>query len=197
MGPDPPPPLKSQKYRVSFQYWSWSPKKSQSYQVSISCWAIIGQPAKRHLNGVSWPADDGPYIAVFGSYIPSSLKKPCIKFGPPLTTFSGSTHDMTLPSADHPFKQFGPRLGLTFCPDQIGVQTVWHFRGYDKLKLNRCIFNFALNLSWHCHLLIIHFKQIGPRSGSTFCPDLIRIQTFDTLEVMTSWSWTDVFLTLR
>ena len=45
---------------------------------------------------------------------------------------------MTLPSAYNPFKQFGPRSGLTF-PDLIGVQIVWHFRGYDKLKLNQCI----------------------------------------------------------
>ena len=29
------------------------PLKSQSYYSSIHCWAIIGPPAKRHLNGVS------------------------------------------------------------------------------------------------------------------------------------------------
>ena len=29
------PPEKSQKYRVSLQYWAGSPKKSQSYQASI------------------------------------------------------------------------------------------------------------------------------------------------------------------
>ena len=46
---------------------------------------------------------------------------------------------MTLSSADNPFKQFGPISGPTFCPDLIGVQTVRHFRGYDKLELNRCI----------------------------------------------------------
>ena len=34
-GTDPPPPEKSQKYRVSLQYWSRSPEKSQSYQASI------------------------------------------------------------------------------------------------------------------------------------------------------------------
>ena len=28
-----------------------SPGKSQSYQARIQCWAIIGPPAKRHLNG--------------------------------------------------------------------------------------------------------------------------------------------------
>ena len=34
-----------------------------------------------------WWADDGQFIAVFGSYIPSSTKKKVIKFGPPLTNF--------------------------------------------------------------------------------------------------------------
>ena len=42
-----------EKYRVSLQYWSGSPEKSQSYQARIQCWAIIGTPAKCHLNGVS------------------------------------------------------------------------------------------------------------------------------------------------
>ena len=51
----------------------------------------------------------------------------------------------TLSSADNPFKQFGPRSGPTFCLDLIGVQTIWRFRGYDKLELNQC-FIFALNL---------------------------------------------------
>ena len=46
--PPPPPPEKSQKLRVSKQYWSRSPEKSQSYKASIQCWAIIGPPAKRH-----------------------------------------------------------------------------------------------------------------------------------------------------
>ena len=60
----PPPPLEnSQKYRVSLQYWSEFPEKSQSYQASIQCWAIIG------------PRQDGPFIAIFGSSIPSSTKK--------------------------------------------------------------------------------------------------------------------------
>ena len=43
---------------------------------------------------------------------------------------------MTLSSADNPFKQFGPRSGPISCPGLIEVQNVWHFRGYDKLKLN-------------------------------------------------------------
>ena len=53
--------------------------------------------------------------------------------------------NMTLSSVDNPFKQFEPRSGPTFCPDLKGVQTVWHFRGYDKLKFNQ-YFIFALNL---------------------------------------------------
>ena len=57
----PPPPGKLQKYRVPLQYWSGSFEKSQSYQASIPCWAIIGPPAKRHLNGVSLAGRvDGP-----------------------------------------------------------------------------------------------------------------------------------------
>ena len=81
----------------------------------------------------------------------------------------------TLPdmsSADNFCKRSGP----TFCSGLIGVQTVRHFIGYDKL--NRCILFFALNL----YIMTLssannHFKQFGPRSGLTFCPDLIGVQT--------------------
>ena len=31
----PPPPDKSQKYRVSYQYWFGTPEKSQSYQARL------------------------------------------------------------------------------------------------------------------------------------------------------------------
>ena len=41
----PGPPETSQKYRVSYKYWSGTPENSQSYQVSIQCWTIIGPPA--------------------------------------------------------------------------------------------------------------------------------------------------------
>ena len=125
---------------------------------------------------IHWRADDGPFIAIWVLY-PLTPKKTFIKFGPPLTKLSGSTHDMTLSSADNPFKQFGPRSGLTFCPELIGVQTVRHFRGYDKLKLNRCILTLRLNLYMTLTSADNPFKQVGPRSGSTFCPDLIGIQT--------------------
>ena len=47
--------------------------------------------------------------------------------------------NITLSSADNPFKKFEPRSGPTFCRDLIGVQTVWRFRGYNKLKLNQFI----------------------------------------------------------
>ena len=40
----------------------------------------------------------------------------------------------TLSSADNLFKKFRPRSGPTFCPDLIGVQTVKHFTGYEKLS---------------------------------------------------------------
>ena len=30
------------------------------------------------------------------------------------------------------------------------------------------------------------FKQFGPRSGPTLCPDQIGVKLFDTLEVITS-----------
>ena len=87
------PPEKSQKYRVSLQYWSGSPEKSQSYQASIQCWAIIGLPAKRQMV-FCWRADDGPFIMVFVSSIALSTKKTKknIKFGLPLKKLSRSAH---------------------------------------------------------------------------------------------------------
>ena len=45
-------------------------------------------------------------------------------------------------------------------------------------------FNFALNLNMTLSSADNPFKQFGPRSGPIFCPDLIGVQTFDTLEVM-------------
>ena len=41
-GSGTPPPEKSQKYRVSQQYWSGSPEKSQSYQAIIQWLAVKG-----------------------------------------------------------------------------------------------------------------------------------------------------------
>ena len=48
----PPPPEKSQKYRVSLQYWSGSREQSQSYLARIQCRATIGMSAELHLNVV-------------------------------------------------------------------------------------------------------------------------------------------------
>ena len=91
-GPDGPP-LKSQKYRVSLQYWYGSPEKSQSKLARIQCSFIIGSPAKRHLNGISlegrwWPA----YSVIWIIPLLIKLKKSVLKIGPPLTKLSGSTH---------------------------------------------------------------------------------------------------------
>ena len=61
---------------------------------------------------------------------------------------------MTLSSADNPFKQFGPRSGPISCPGLIEVQNVWHFRGYDKLKLN--LF-FRLSVKFSCDIVICRY----------------------------------------
>ena len=47
-------------------------------------------------------------------------------------------------------------------------------------------FNFALNLYMTLLSADNPFKQFGPRSGPTFCLDLIRVQLFAALEVMKS-----------
>ena len=40
-----------------------------------------------------WRVDDGPLIVVFGSFLPSLIKKKnIVKVGPPLTKLSGSAH---------------------------------------------------------------------------------------------------------
>ena len=52
-------------------------------------------------------------------------------------------------------------------------------------------FNFALNLNMTLSSADNPYKQFGPRSGPTFCLDLVGIELFDALEDMTNW--TDVF----
>ena len=68
-----PPRGESQEYRVYLQYWSGSLEKSQSYQASI------GPSSVRQRNAISmairWLADDGPFIAVFGSSNPAPSTK--------------------------------------------------------------------------------------------------------------------------
>ena len=87
-GSGPPLLIKSQKYRVSLQYWSGSPVKSQSYQASIQCWVCICPPAKRHFNGVLlagrwWPNFSDIWIL----YSPISLKKTPSTLAPSDKTF--------------------------------------------------------------------------------------------------------------
>ena len=54
-------------------------------------------------------------------------------------------------------------------------------------------FNYALNFYMTLSSDDNHLTQFGPRSGPTFCLDLIGVKLFDILEVMTNWSWTNVF----
>ena len=44
-------------------------------------------------------------------------------------------------------------------------------------------FNFVLNLNMTLSSADKCFKQFGPRSGQTFCPDLIGVKLFDASEV--------------
>ena len=75
--------------------------------MSIQCWAIIGTPAKRHLNGVSlasrrWPAYSGIWLVPLS--LPHQLKKKKkknVKVGPPLTKHPGSAHGSHCAKNDH------------------------------------------------------------------------------------------------
>ena len=89
-GPDPPPrPEKSQKYRISLQYWSGSPEKSQSCQASIN---VRPSSARQRNVGVSLGGgggeggDDGPLLVVFRSS--HQLKKSCQSWTPSDKIFS-------------------------------------------------------------------------------------------------------------
>ena len=65
--------------------------KATKKPARIQCWAIIGTPAKRHLNGVSLAGRRRS--AYSGALILSPLidsKKNVVKVGPPLTKLSGS-----------------------------------------------------------------------------------------------------------
>ena len=105
---------------------------------------------------------------------------------------------LTLSSADNPFKQFGPRSSPTFCPDLIGVQTVWHFRGYNiQVEVEPINFNFALNLNMTLSSANNPFKQFGPRSGPTFCPDVIVVQTVWRFRVYDKLKMNQCILNLR
>ena len=45
-------------------------------------------------------------------------------------------------------------------------------------------FNYALNFNMTVSSADNHFKQLGPRSGPTFCLDLIGVKLYEALEVM-------------
>ena len=57
----------------------------------------VGPSLARQQNAIKmvfrWRTDDGPFIVVFGSSLPSSTKKP-VKVGPPLSILSGSAHEL-------------------------------------------------------------------------------------------------------
>ena len=85
MRSEPPPPGKSQSYRVPCQYRSGSHGKSLfSYQDSIQCWSSIRLPVKCHLNGVCGWAYNGPPLVVFWSSLSLSNKKKTVSELDPL-----------------------------------------------------------------------------------------------------------------
>ena len=97
-GPDPSE--KSQKYRVSQQFWSGSPEKPQSYQASIS---NVGKSSAGQRDAIKmvfrWRANDGPLSVLFGSspLIKKKNKKKVVRIvGPPLAKLSGSAHVMSM-----------------------------------------------------------------------------------------------------
>ena len=92
--PEGGPPEKSQKYRVSLQYWYGSPEKSQNYQISIQCWAIICPQRNAISMAFHWWAHDGPFIAVCESSLPSLKKqnKKSYQIWTTLTKLSGWAH---------------------------------------------------------------------------------------------------------
>ena len=73
------PPVKNHKNIGFLSNTGPDPLKNHSCLASIQCWAIIGMPAKCHLNGVSlagrWWVENGGLIVVFGPSLPSSTKR--------------------------------------------------------------------------------------------------------------------------
>ena len=65
------PPKKSQKYRVSLQYWS-DPLKITKL---LNQHSMLGQHLHASETPFQWRADGGPFIAVFGFLYPHQLKK--------------------------------------------------------------------------------------------------------------------------
>ena len=91
-GPPPPRPMENYKNIGFLSKTCLDPLEISRLPSSIQCWAIIGPPAKRHLNGVSlagrrWPAYSGIWI-----HPPLIKLKNAVKVGPHLTKLSGSAH---------------------------------------------------------------------------------------------------------
>ena len=95
-GVQTPPPYKLQKYRVSKQYWSGSPKNLLATKPAFNVEPSSARQRNAILMAFSWWADDGPLIGVCGYPLPSSTKKNTHKkrfqSWIPLTKLSGSAH---------------------------------------------------------------------------------------------------------
>ena len=81
-------PGKSQRYRISKQYWTGSHEKSHSYNV--------GPSSAQQLNAISmafcWWVYNSPLLVVLGLSLPLSTKQKNVRVEPPLTKLSGSAH---------------------------------------------------------------------------------------------------------
>ena len=91
------PPEKSQKYRVSEQYWSGSPEIDKLTKPAFNCGSLSARQRKAILMAFCWRSNDGLLIVIFGSSLSSSIKekqnKKHVKDGPPLTKLSGFAHE--------------------------------------------------------------------------------------------------------
>ena len=89
------PPEKSRKYRVPLQITGPNPLKNhKATKPAFNFGPSSACQGNAMLMAFRWRADDGPFIEVFGSSIPSLTKnkRTMIKFGPPLTKLFGSVH---------------------------------------------------------------------------------------------------------
>ena len=80
-GPPPPTPEKSQKYRISWQYWTGSPEILKTTKPAFN----VGPSLARLRNAIladlrvfRLRADDGPLLVIFGISLP---QKPLSEFG--------------------------------------------------------------------------------------------------------------------
>ena len=89
-GPDPLPPEKSQKYRVSWQYWSGSPENHKATKPVFD----VGPPSARQRNAIRHlyfkrRFAGGPMMTLFCAIW---ILFPLIKKRCPLAKLSGSAH---------------------------------------------------------------------------------------------------------